>query len=179
MKTKMMRICAAASVAAIAVLCAVIGSQKFAAAASGDAVDEAMASIRPEAIRADMGFLADDLLEGRGTATRGHELAAKFMAAQFEQMGLEPAGNDGTFFQRVPLREFRADEEKTTVTLVKGATEWKLANRKDYLVHGSPLLTKRSLEAPVIYVGYGVTAPEQRYDDYKGVDTKGKVVAVI
>jgi Zn-dependent M28 family amino/carboxypeptidase len=180
MKITTMRICTAASMAAIAVLCAVIGAQKFAAAAaSGDAVDEAMASIRPEAIRADMEFLADDLLEGRGTATRGHELAAKFMAAQFEQMGLEPAGNGGTFFQGVPLREFRADEEKTTVTLVTGGTEWKLANRKDYLVHGSPLLTKRSLEAPVIYVGYGVTAPEQRYDDYKGVDAKGKVVAVI
>jgi len=180
MKAKTMPICAGASVAAIAVLCAVIGSQKFAAAAaSQDAVDEAMAFIRPEAIHADMAFLADDLLEGRGTATRGHELAAKFMAAQFEQIGLEPAGNDGTFFQRVPLREFRADEEKTTVTLVKGGTEWKLANRKDYLVHGSPLLTKRSLEAPVIYVGYGVTAPEQRYDDYRGVDAKGKVVAVI
>jgi hypothetical protein len=179
MKITTIRICTAASMAAIAFLCAVIGSQKLATAASGDAVEEAMAEIRPEAIRADMGFLADDLLEGRGTATRGHELAAKFMAAQFEQMGLEPAGNDGTFFQRVPLREFRADEEKTTVTLVKGGTEWKLANRKDYLVHGSPLLAKRSLEAPAIYVGYGVTAPEQRYDDYKGVDAKGKVVAVI
>jgi hypothetical protein len=60
--------------------------------AEGDAADAAMATIRPEAIRADMRFLADDLLEGRGTATRGHEIAAKFMAAQFEGLGLEPAG---------------------------------------------------------------------------------------
>jgi hypothetical protein len=55
-----------------------------------------MASIRPEAIRADMRFLSDNLLEVRGTGARGHELAAKFVAAQFEQMGLEPAGDGGT-----------------------------------------------------------------------------------
>jgi hypothetical protein len=105
-----------AALAAIPVLCAVIASQRFAAvAASGDRAEEALASIRPEAIRADMRFLSDDLLEGRGTGARGHELAAKFVAAQFEQMGLEPAGDGGTYFQRVPLREYRADEENTTV----------------------------------------------------------------
>src|SRR5580704_15626859 len=126
MKTKMMRICAAASVAAIAVLCAVIGSQKFAAAASGDAAEEAMATIRPEAIRADMGFLADDLLEGRGTATRGHELAAKFMASEFAGMGLEPAGDKGTYFQNVPLRSARPDQEKTELVLTREGKEQRL-----------------------------------------------------
>jgi hypothetical protein len=80
--------------AAIAVLCVVIESRTFAAAAArGDAAEEAMATIRPEAIRADMRFLCDDLLEGRSTGARGHELAAKFVAAQLEQMGLEPAGD--------------------------------------------------------------------------------------
>ncbi|HTC65954.1 MAG TPA: hypothetical protein VK685_02405, partial [Candidatus Acidoferrum sp.] len=64
--------------------------------AGNDAADEASASIRPEAIRANMRFLADDLLEGRGTGTRGHEIAAKFMASEFEAMGLEPAGDNGT-----------------------------------------------------------------------------------
>jgi hypothetical protein len=180
MKTTMTRISARAAIVAIAVVCAVIGSHRFVAGAtSGDAAEEAMATIRPEAIRADMRFLADDLLEGRGTGARGHELAAKFVAAQFEQMALEPAGDGGTYFQRVPLRDFRADEESTTVILSKPGKEWKLVNRKDYLVHGSPLQTNRSVEAPVIYVGYGVTAPEQSYDDYKGVDARGKVVAVI
>lgn len=60
-----------------------------------DAADDALATIRPEAIRADMRFLADDLLEGRATGTRGHEIAAKFMATEFEAMGLEPAGTTG------------------------------------------------------------------------------------
>src|SRR5262245_1159851 len=77
------------------------------ATAGGDAADSAMANIQPEAIRAHMRFLADDLLEGRGTATRGHEIAAKYMAAQFEKMGLSPAGENGTYFQVVPLRQGR------------------------------------------------------------------------
>src|SRR5246127_3878314 len=75
--------------------------------AGNDAADEASASIRPEAIRANMRFLADDLLEGRGTGTRGHEIAAKFMASELEAMGLEPAGDKGTFFQNVPLRSIQ------------------------------------------------------------------------
>jgi len=61
--------------------------------------------ISPDALRAHVRFLADDLLEGRGTATRGHEIAAKYVASEFESMGLKPGGDDGTFFQRVPFRQ--------------------------------------------------------------------------
>ena len=67
-----------------------------------DAADAAMAVIRPEGIRAGMRFLADDLLEGRGTGTRGFEIAAKYMASEFEGIGLQPAGENGTYFQRCP-----------------------------------------------------------------------------
>ena len=67
--------------------------------AGKDAADETSAAIQPEALRADMRFLADDLLEGRGTGTRGHEIAAKFMASEFEAMGLEPAGDDESYFK--------------------------------------------------------------------------------
>jgi hypothetical protein len=88
--------------------------------AGGDAADELSTTIRPEAIRADMRFLADDLLEGRQTGTRGHEIAANFMAAEFEAMGLEPAGENGTYFQNVPLRSTRPDEEHTTLSIVQG-----------------------------------------------------------
>jgi hypothetical protein len=147
------------------------------ARADGDAADAAMATIRPEAIRADMRFLADDLLEGRGTATRGHEIAAKFMASQFEGLGLEPAGENGTYFQSVPLRSARPDEAKTTLTLIRGGKEETLIFRKDYITSGDPGRADSSVEAPVVFVGDGVTAPEQGYDDYKGIDAKGKIVA--
>jgi Peptidase family M28/PA domain len=146
--------------------------------AEGDAAEAAMATIRPEAIRADMRFLADDLLEGRGTATRGHEIAAKFMAAKFEALGLEPAGENGTYFQSVPFRSGRPDEPKTRLTLVRGGKEQKLVYRKDFITSVDPGRAESSVEAPVVFVGDGVTAPEEGYDDYKGIDAKGKIVAM-
>ena len=141
--------------------------------------DAAMATFRPEAIRADMRFLADDLLEGRGTATRGFDIAAKFMATQFEGMGLQPAGDNGTYFQNVPLRLLKPDPAKSALVLIHGDKEEALTFGKDYLSGVDPVRADRSIEAPVVFVGYGVTAPEQGYDDYKGVDAKGKIVALI
>lgn len=147
--------------------------------ANGDAADEAMAKIRPEAIRGDMRFLSDDLLEGRGTATRGHEIAAKYMATQFEGMGLEPAGDNGTYFQEVPLRAMRIDREKTSLTLTRRGEAKTLVFGTDYLAGIDPGREESTVEAPVVFVGFGVTAPEQGYDDYKGMDVKGKIVAVM
>jgi len=147
--------------------------------ANKDAADEAATTIRPEAIRADMRFLADDLLEGRATGTRGHEIAAKFMAAEFEAMGLEPAGDNGTYFQSVPLLSMRPDEARTTLSIVQGGKERALTFGQDFVTGGDPGRPETSLEAPVVYVGFGVTAPEQGYDDYVGVEAKGKVVAYV
>jgi hypothetical protein len=147
--------------------------------AGNDAADEASATIRPEAIRADMRFLADDLLEGRGTGTRGHEIAAKFMASEFEAMGLEPAGDNGSYFQSVPLRAIEPDQGRTTLSLWRGGKEQVLIFGRDFISLGDPGRTEVSVEAPVVYVGFGVTAPEQRYDDYAGIDAKGKIVVFV
>jgi hypothetical protein len=147
--------------------------------ADKDAADEASTTIRPEAIRADMRFLADDLLEGRGTGTRGHEIAAKFIASEFEAMGLEPAGQDGTYFQNVRLRSMRPGEAYSTLSMVRGGKEQTLTFRQDFIAEADAGRTETSVEAPVVYVGFGVTAPEQAYDDYAGVQAKGKVVAYV
>ncbi len=154
-------------------------SGSYPAATPPDAADRAMSTIRPEALRADMRFLSDDLLEGRGTATRGHELAAKFMAAQFEGLGLQPAGDAGTYFQEVPLRSFKPDEGQTTFTVARAGQEETLNFRTDYIVGGDPSRPAVSVEAPVVFVGFGVTAPEQGYDDYKQIDAKGKIVGAV
>lgn len=146
--------------------------------ADGDAADEAMNAIRPEAIRAHMRFLSDDSLEGRGTGTRGYDIAAKFMAAQFETLGLAPAGDSGTYFQNVPLRSMKTDEAKTILTLTRAGKGEILAFRKDYISYGDPVRPETSVQAPVVFVGNGVTAPEQGYDDYKGIDARGKIVAL-
>jgi len=147
--------------------------------AGKDAADEASMTIWPEAIRADMQFLADDVLEGRGTGTRGHEIAAKFMASEFEAMGLEPGGEYGTYLQSVPLRSTRLGEEHPTLSIIRGGNEQILIFGQDFVSYGDPGRTETSVEAPVVYVGFGVTAPEQGYDDYAGVDTKRKVVAYL
>jgi hypothetical protein len=118
-----------------------------------DAADELAATIRPEAIRAEMRFLADDLLEGRGTGTRGHEIAAKFMASEFEAVGLEPAGENGTYFQSVPLRSIRPQAEHTTVSLMRGGKEQALLFSEDFVTAGDPARTDTSVEAPVVYAG--------------------------
>jgi hypothetical protein len=144
-----------------------------------DSADEASAAIRPEAIRADMQFLADDLLEGRGTGTRGHEIAAKFMASEFEAMGLEPAGDNGSYYQSVPLRAIEPDQGRTTLSLSRGGKERVLIFGRDFISLVDPGRTEVSVEAPVVYVGFGVKAPEQSYDDYAGIDAKGKIVAFV
>ena len=147
--------------------------------ANPDAADEAMSTIRPEAIRADMRFLSDDALEGRGTGSRGYEIAAKFMASQFESLGLQPAGDNASYFQSVPLRSAKPDEVKTTLVLTRSRKDETLTFRKDYISRGDFVRPDSSVEAPVVFVGDGVTAPDQGYDDYQGVDAKGKIVAFV
>ncbi|HEY6369562.1 MAG TPA: M28 family peptidase [Candidatus Sulfotelmatobacter sp.] len=179
MKSRDAGMLTAIAVGALIVVALMGGGGERSVRAGHDAAADAAATIRPEAIRADMQFLADDLLEGRGTGTRGHEIAAKFMAAEFEALGLEPAGEHGTYFQSVPLRSFRPDEEHTTLTLVRGGKEQALAFRQDFVTIGDPGRADTSVEAPVVFVGFGVTAPDQKYDDYAGIDAKGKIVAYV
>jgi Peptidase family M28 len=149
------------------------------APAANDPTDQAMATIRPEAIRADMRFLSDDLLEGRRTGTRGHEIAAEYVASRFEALGLEPAGDKGTYFQSVPFRASRTDAANTTMSWTFGSKETPLAFAKDFIVNADPARPDVSVDAPVIFVGYGITSPELHYDDYQGIDAKGKIVALI
>src|SRR3979409_944268 len=109
------------------------------ALAAPDPADPAMAPIRPEAIRADMRFLSDDALEGRGTGSRGYDIAAKFMASQFESLGLQPAGDNGSYFQSVPLRSAKPDETKSTLVLSRSGKDETLTFRKDYISRGNPV----------------------------------------
>jgi Peptidase family M28/PA domain len=164
-------------------VCAVVASALALPAGAGPAAtdpsDAAMESIRPEAIRAHMNFLADDLLEGRGTNSRGHEISARYMATEFESLGLAAAGDAGTYLQNVPLRSIRPDEPNTSLSITRNGKTETLVIRKDFLAAGDPGRKETSVEASVIYVGFGVTAPELNYDDYKGIDVKGKIVAMV
>jgi len=163
----------------VSVLLLALAVSAYRVAGGADKADELMAAIRGDAIRADMRFLADDLLEGRGTGTRGYEIAAKYMAAQFEQMGLQPAGDGGTYFQKVPFKQSRPDGQKSSLALISRGKEDKLEFKKDFITRGDPGRAESSVEADVVFVGDGVTAEEQGYDDYKGFDVKGKIAAFL
>jgi Zn-dependent M28 family amino/carboxypeptidase len=145
----------------------------------------AAASIDPEKIRAHVRFLSLDLLEGRGPGKRGAELAAEYIATQFALAGVEPAGDSGTYFQRVPLFAVHTIEEKTKFTLAP-------ANGQPVdLAYGSEIVSKdqtgeptADFDAPIVFVGYGIHAPEYHWDDFAGpdgkeIDLKGKIALVI
>jgi Peptidase family M28/PA domain len=141
--------------------------------------DTALSQITPTSLQAEMRYLSDDLLEGRGTATRGHLVAAHYMASQFEALGLQPAGDNNTFFQRVPLRRSMLDTSATTLSLTNAGKSQSLVFGKDFVAEPDPMREISDVDAPVVFAGYGVVAPSQNYDDYKGIDAKGKIVAML
>ncbi len=141
--------------------------------------DELLHRIRADGLRAHMAFLADDLLEGRGTGTRGYQLAANYVRAQFEEMGLKPAGVNGTYFQNVRFRKIELLQDKSSLTLKHGGTTRTLALDKDYVMGGDPLSGDTRAEAEVVFVGFGISAPEFGYDDYARIDVRGKIVAAL
>jgi hypothetical protein len=132
---------------------------------------------RPEAIRAHMTFLASDLMEGRGTATRGHRIAAGYVAAQYELAGLEP-GADGSWYQDVPFVETIPGADSIVTLTRSGGQPVTLRIFDQFTSYGDPLHGVRDVEAEIVFAGYGVTAPDQKYDDYAGIDAKGKIVAL-
>jgi Zn-dependent M28 family amino/carboxypeptidase len=140
-------------------------------------VDAALAGVRPEAIHADMGFLAHDLLEGRGTASRGHQIAAEYVATRFEALGLKRVG--GSYFQPVPLRTTVPVPAQCSLVVSGDDTELTLTYGQDFVMRIDPRLPDATVSAPVVFVGYGISAPDLRYDDYAGVDVRGKIVAVL
>lgn len=140
---------------------------------------EAMQLIRPEAIRAHMQFLSDDLMEGRETGTRGYLMAANYIRSQFEAIGLRPGGTNGSYFQQVPLRRSRLLRDQSSVLVNRNGKKIKLAWEQDYAMRGNAFYEKTTIEAPVVFVGYGVTAPQFNHDDYADLDVKGKIVMVL
>jgi Zn-dependent M28 family amino/carboxypeptidase len=140
----------------------------------------AAASIDAEKIRAHVRFLSLDLLEGRGPGTRGDQLAAEYIATQFALNGLQPAGDGATYFQRVPLYAVHTVEDKTKLSFAP-------ANGQPVdLSYGADIVAKdqtgqatADIDAPIVFVGYGIHAPEYKWDDYAGIDLKGKVALVI
>ncbi|GAB3782168.1 M20/M25/M40 family metallo-hydrolase [Spirosoma horti] len=134
-------------------------------------------SVRPEAIEAHMRYLADDKLEGRKPGTKGFELAAQYVEKQFKQLGFLPAGQKGTYRQAVPLRRAQVREDASSMTFVQNGKEQPLTYGKNFILTPNFGKAVSDVSAPVVFVGFGVSAPELGYDDYKDIDVRGKIVA--
>src|SRR5215813_9421149 len=133
------------------------------------------------ALRAHIKFLASDLLEGRGTGAPGGEIAASYIAAQLEALGLKGAGANGSFFQPVSLVGVKADPKTTlTVTSQNGKKEtFKFAD--DFVAFTGAQTAEVDVDTDLVFVGYGINAPEQRWNDYKGQDSdyRGKILVML
>ena len=139
------------------------------------AASAAARALDPRVLRAHLEFLADDALEGRAPGTRGGATAARYIASQFERLGLEPAGDSGTWFQRVPIISLTPEPALAVV----GATAAPLAWKNDFVMWSMRNDSTVRVKSDAVYVGYGIVAPEYGWNDYAGVDAKGKIVVTL
>jgi Zn-dependent M28 family amino/carboxypeptidase len=126
-------------------------------------------------LRAHLEFLADDALEGRAPGTRGGMTAAKYIATQFERLGLQPAGDSGTYFQRVPIISLTPQPTLAIAAPTRTPLTWK----DDYVLWSMRNEDSVALDADAVFVGYGIVAPEAGWNDYEGLDVKGKYVVAL
>src|SRR2546421_6870623 len=136
--------------------------------------------ISENALRAHIKFLSDDRLEGRGTGARGGELAALYVAQQFEAMGLKGAGVKGSFWQPVSLVGVKADPKtELRINGAKGSEAFKFAD--DFVAFTGAQTEHVDVNTELVFVGYGIDAPEQKWNDYKGPaeDYRGKILVML
>ncbi|ODS64321.1 MAG: hypothetical protein ABS41_03255 [Arenimonas sp. SCN 70-307] len=126
-------------------------------------------------IEADVAFLADDLLEGRAAGTRGYDLAALYVANRFRALGLQPAGDAGSYFQTVPLLEGRRQREGAAFVVRRAGGDITFAFQDDFLPGINFNAGTHAVTAPLVFVGQAVHAPELGHDDFAGVDVAGKI----
>jgi Zn-dependent M28 family amino/carboxypeptidase len=137
--------------------------------------DRLAAAVDPNVLRAHIEFLADDGLEGRRPGTRGGRLAARYIAAQFQRLGLQPAGDSGTYYHRVPIITLTPNPSVRVV----GSNPVELRYRDDYVLWSMRNDTSVTAKGDVVLVGYGIVAPEWGWNDYEGVDVKDKIVVAL
>jgi hypothetical protein len=133
-------------------------------------------------LKTNLQFLASDELEGRETGTRGEKLAAMYIASELQKYGVKPYGDEGTYFQKIKLSTGVYDAaSKIQITATNGSGMFELTMGNDFLKAGASVCDPSflKLSAPIVMAGFGITAPEFKYDDYASIDVKGKIVLVL
>jgi Zn-dependent M28 family amino/carboxypeptidase len=141
-----------------------------------DAAAKVAPAISGQVMRAHLEFLSDDALEGRAPGTRGGLIAAKYIQAQFERLGLKPAGDDSSYFHKVSIVSLTPQPQAS----ISGSGATPLEFKKDFVLwsmHDDSVISVTN--ADMVFAGYGIVAPEYHWNDYDGLDVKGKVVVVL
>jgi len=155
-----------------------IGKNSFAQISDDEKV--AAESIDPAWLSAHMRFLSDDLLEGRAPGTRGDEVARQYIAAQYALLGLQPAAADGSYFQRFDILGITSEVPKTMTVTGAGGKSVSLNFYDEFIAFAGTQDSVSKVEnAEIVFVGYGILAPEQKWDDYKNVDVRGKILLMM
>jgi len=129
-------------------------------------------------IKSHLFFLADDLLEGRDTGSRGHEIAALYIATEFAKYGLKPAGTEG-YIQQVSFRKANLEQQSPEFTLTRDGKTTDFSYPKEYLAGPSLLNVDAHVQGELVFVGYGIVAEELSHNDYENIDVKGKIVVTL
>ncbi len=139
---------------------------------------QAVRSFSKENFQRHLNFLGSDLFEGRGTGTIGGNLAAKYLALEFEKLHLKPIGSNNTFYQYIPMHGSYPLPSSKLILFLKNDSK-KLSLSSDYLMYVSGEQTYIPVPLPLVFVGYGIVAPEYDYNDYQSVDVEGKIVVFL
>ncbi len=139
----------------------------------------AWATVSADAIKGHVEFLADDLLEGRAAATRGYDLAAAYVAAQFRQYGLVPVGDEDSYFQTVPLIEATPVLPGSAARLVHEDDTIDFEYGTDYLPSADFFSASSTLTAPLVFAGFGVEASDLNHNDFENIELDGRIAVIL
>src|SRR3989475_5803270 len=150
----------------------------FAADKPEEKLKPSLDAITPDALLAHIKILSSDEFEGRSPGTKGEELSIKYISDQFKSVGLKPGNPDGSYFQEVPLAGIKSDPHMAFI--VNGKPPIELKYPDDFVASSARLQPEIKVDnSDLIFVGYGVVAPEYGWDDYKGVDVRGKTIVML
>ncbi|MEJ8803527.1 M28 family peptidase [Pontibacter sp. H249] len=141
-------------------------------------VAKSMKKVEPEDIKKHIWYLADDKLLGRKPGTPGYQTAVDYVIDNYKKLGVQPGGENGTYLQTVRLRTAKT-EDNATMTLADKQGTATLTAGKDFSIYPNPKEANVTVEAPLVFAGFGISAPDLNFDDYAGLDVKGKVVLVL
>lgn len=144
-----------------------------------EAQEQLLNQITVENVRYHAEVLADDALEGREAGTRGYDAAADYVALQYKNIGLKSFNADGSYFQPVSLLESRLDVNSAQISFTSGAEVTELKIREDFVMGAGFGTSVEAISAPLVFVGFGITSPDNDFDDYADIDVTGKIVVML